>query len=450
MYAIVHSSYTGEKWPTVLATLASKYENKWSPSDVKVISYSNQVEESLKELGQFRPAYTCFVAHFDEATPIFVTSVHRLTRRYDVTTPFTDTIWGILTGPSEEDVLFALRQESLQVRRVLGGTPVNLTKFETGSWYSEGEPCVSYHKRNIDQEACKETCPRDTTPTIVRELSSERNEEKCTGADMIITSGHATEYNWSIGYSYRNGSLVCKDGHMYGQDMIGILHPITHNGRAKILSAAGNCLMGNICETNCMALAWMRSVGVVQMTGYLVPTWFGYGGWGVHNYFIGLPGVMTFCESFFANTQSLLYLLHTKYPTHANIEIDDYEGQERECAGLIYDRDMVAFYGDPAFDSRLVYQEGKQDYVITVTQEEGEIPQSTEEGKERWKRYQLKLTVYSKFDRFPIYIFPRSVTDYRLVKGSAVVTCRFVLFTAQYGPYTPGEEHTVIYETLIQ
>lgn len=434
MYAIVHSMETGHKWPAALEKLSQKYEKKW-PSDVRIISYSTHVEDSLPHLSQLRPAYTCFVVHFEECTPPFVSTVHRLTRKLDSATPFTDTIWGILTGSNQEDVLFSIQQDSLTIRRVLGGTPVDLSKFETGSWYSEGEACVSYHKRKGEESASKEACPRDTTAVIVQELSAERNIDVGSGVDMIITSGHATENDWNIGYSYLNGQLTCQSGNiMVGRSTDGVLYPITPNGNPKVLSAAGNCLIGSICNSDCMALSWMHCVGVVQMVGYLVPSWYGYGGWGVHKYFMDLPGSLTFSESFFANNQSLVSLLHTKYPLEADKEFDDYRGEDKDCAGLLYDRDMVAFYGDPAFDARLVDKPDQQAYTLTVI----ELPSDN-----KWKKYKLKLIVKSNFDRSPIYIFPQTVSRYKLLEGEGTVTCRFVLFT---GSYSLGDERHIVYE----
>ena len=54
----------------------------------------------------------------------------------------------------------------------------------------------------------------------------------------------------------------------------------------KVYLPIGNCLMGHIDGPNAMALAWMNNVGVRQMIGYTVLTWYGYGGWGVLDYFV--------------------------------------------------------------------------------------------------------------------------------------------------------------------
>ncbi len=140
----------------------------------------------------------------------------------------------------------------------------------------------------------------------------------------------------------------------------------------KIYLPLGNCLMGHIPDQNAMAVAFMHSAGVRQMCGYVVSTWFGYGGWGIRDYFLDQPGRFSLAEAFYANNQALVHELETRFPKHArfdndqwNIETDqatigriaeklDYKQWNDDVktnVGLIWDRDTVAFYGDPAWDA---------------------------------------------------------------------------------------------------
>ena len=266
----------------------------------------------------------------------------------------------------EEDILFALKQEPLTVKRTVGNCPIDLEKFDAGVWFSEFEKGVAFRKDTGMSKPMQEVCTGDTTALIVEELSTEREEEK--GVDMVITSGHATERDWNIGYAFKSGKFCCHAGQLYGCELSGSKIDVKRTSSPKIFSAAGNCLMGHVSDENCMALGWMHSASVVQMVGYVVPTWFGYGGWGVHKYFINNPGSLTFAEAFFANQQSLLHELHSKYERHVGTTLEDHErvyqrcfgtdksvGESipRECVGLLYDCDNVAFYGDPAWEARL-------------------------------------------------------------------------------------------------
>jgi len=133
----------------------------------------------------------------------------------------------------------------------------------------------------------------------------------------------------------------------------------------------GNCLMGHVDGPNAMALAFMNSGGVNQMFGYTVPTWYGYAGWGCLDYFIQQPGRYTFAEAFFANQAALIHRLQKYFPALVKAEPQDGRmrtqepGQDairdgltaKDGAGLLYDRDNVAFYGDPAWEARMADHE---------------------------------------------------------------------------------------------
>ena len=117
-----------------------------------------------------------------------------------------------------------------------------------------------------------------------------------------------------------------------------------------------------------MALAFMNSAGVYQMVGYTVPTWYGYAGWGMLDYFVEQPGRFTLAEAFFANQQALIHRLATCFPglgkgrdragSPAGRTKLPRQAQKagltwQDAQGLLYDRDSVAFYGDPAWEARM-------------------------------------------------------------------------------------------------
>ena len=368
MYTIVCSSKTKSLWPNALEALKLKYSTRW-PGKVHIVTYNDRdgIRSCLTELSKLKPSFCCFLAHHSECGREYVQYVNQLTRAIDPSVPYSDTMWGILTGLVEEDILFALKQEPLTVKRTVGNCPIDLEKFDAGVWYSEFEKGVAFRKDAGMSKPMQEVCKGDTTSLIVEELSTEREEEE-KGVDMVITSGHATERDWNIGYAFKSGKFRCHAGQLYGCELSGSKIDVKHTRSPKIFSAAGNCLMGHVSDENCMALGWMHSASVVQMVGYVVPTWFGYGGWGVHKYFINNPGSLTFAEAFFANQQSLLHELHSKYEHHVGTTLEDHErvyqqcfgtdksvgdSLPRECAGLLYDCDNMAFYGDPAWEARL-------------------------------------------------------------------------------------------------
>ncbi|MCG8652978.1 MAG: hypothetical protein MI861_24265, partial [Pirellulales bacterium] len=294
-YAIVVSqaTYQDAQWGEVVQTLQQKH-------DGVVIQYDSSVNESLPQLQVHFPKYTCFVARPVEAGREYVAAVHQLTRKLD-NDAYTDTLWGILTGYDARDALrIAGHSEPLTIEKVASGTEIAMEMVRQGVWYCE----LTQHRmveKQPGEEPRELRGPADTTKALVDTLNDYQ-------ADLFITSGHATERDWQIGFRYRNGSFRSGAGRLMGKDTRGEIYPVV-SPNPKVYLPIGNCLMGHIDGPDAMALAWMHSAGVHQMIGYTVPTWFGYGGWGCLDYFVEQPGRYTFAEAFHANHHALIYCL---------------------------------------------------------------------------------------------------------------------------------------------
>jgi len=367
-YAVVVSRQTFQDpaWKQVADTLLAKHNGQ-------LILYETSVRDSLPTLKQLFPRYTCFVATPAQATRQFVADVHRLTRKLD-DDPYTDTIWGILTGFDAANALrIAKHTDPLIVHKVASGTDVALDLCEEGAWYCELTQGRMVRKEK-GQSPRESKGPPDTTQALVNTLNDDH-------ADLFITSGHATERDWQIGYRYRNGSFRSKAGKLLGVDTQGKTYPID-SPNPKVYLPIGNCLMGHIDSTDAMALAWMNSAAVYQMIGYTVPSWFGYAGWGCLDYFLEQPGRYTFAEAFHANHHALIHRLNTCFPDLAKLEpkpestfagpvtLSDAAKRDKITAndgrGLLFDRDVVAFYGDPAWSARMADHDKPFDQSLSV------------------------------------------------------------------------------------
>jgi zinc protease len=326
-YAVVASQAAQDDpaWRAVCDKLSQKHEG------ALVLTWKQSPAECLDSLKKAFPRHVCFLARPAEATEAFVRAVHQLTRKFD-DDPYTDCLWGILTGFDAANALqIASENNPLTIRKVASGTEVALDRCQEGVWYCELRQGRMVRKSSGAQPA-EETAPRDTTEALAKTLTDYQ-------ADLFVTSGHATERDWQIGYSYKNGSWRSKAGELFGVDTAGRKIPI-HSDHPRVFMPIGNCLMGHIDGPDAMALAFMKSAGVRQMLGYVVPTWFGYQGWGCLDYFVEQPGRFTFAEAFFANHHALIHRLA------ANPSNSDRKGLE-------FDRDVVAFYGDPAWEARM-------------------------------------------------------------------------------------------------
>ncbi|MDP7286698.1 MAG: hypothetical protein QGH94_01760, partial [Phycisphaerae bacterium] len=351
-YAVVVSNTAFEQadWRKVVDTLVDKH-------GAVVHQYKTSPAETLAALKKQFPKYACFVAPPSLAGKKFVAEVHQITRKLD-DDPYTDLLWGILTGYDADNALrIAKQSEPLKIQRTASGTELAMEMCAEGLWYCE----LKKHRmvRKLPgQKAKAEKGPADTTKALVETLNTYK-------AQLFITSGHATERDWQIGFRYRNGSFRCKNGQLYGLDTKKQRFDVK-SPNAKVYLAVGNCLMGHINSPDAMALAWMNSAGVMQMVGYTVPTWFGYGGWGCLDYFVEQPGRYTLTEAFFANHHALVHKLSN--------------APGRDARGLRFDRDVVAFYGDPAWEARMApapnawdqkLTEDKGKYTLVITPKRG-------------------------------------------------------------------------------
>ncbi len=353
------------QWQSVVAKLKSKHQ-------ATVLTWKQAPEETLPGLQQAMPRYTCFVATPEETTRAFVQRVHQLTRRLD-DDPYTDTQWGILTGFDAANALaIASEEKPLTIHQVGSGTELAMDRIEAGTWYCELRQSHMVHKSSggLPQE---ETVAPDTTKALVDLINQ--------GApDLWVTSGHATERDWMIGFRYRNGFWKSHAGQLFGEDMKGHRFDVSSTN-PKVYLPIGNCLAGHIDGPDAMALAYMKSATVRQMAGYVLPTWYGYQGWGLLDYFVEQPGRLSLTEAFHANNIALVQRLLTNFPGAEKIERVDAMGRppkgvalppghhtqltQQDLQGLLFDRDNVAFYGDPAWEARMA--PGKLNWEQSLT-----------------------------------------------------------------------------------
>ena len=440
-YAVVVSKETHDdpEWRKVVDALAKKH-------GAKTIVYEGSIGESLGPLREVFPRYACFVARPEEADRPQVVAIHRLTRRLD-DDPYTDVVWGILTGYGPAEAMRIVETDKpLIVRKAAAGTGINLDLFDEGIWYSEGEAGV-YHEKKPGGKAEKKKGPDDSTKALADVLTEYR-------PDLFMTSGHATERDWQIGYSYRNGQFRCKDGVLLGIDLKRNVYPI-RSDNPKVYLPVGNCLMGRIRDKQSMALAWMGSAGVNQMVGYVVSTWYGKAGWGTRDYFFGEPGRYTLAESFYFNNQTLVHQLATRFPKTAgkgfdqwNIETDrnlipklaaslgyrKWDDDVKDNVGLLWDRDTLAFYGDPAWEARLKPRD--LPYEQTLTETDG--------------TYTLRIEAKEdcRAARPPAILLPHRVKNIRITGGEQfepLVTDNFIMLIKS-GDFEKGKKYEVVFQ----
>ena len=135
------------------------------------------------------------------------------------------------------------------------------------------------------------------------------------------------------------------------------------NACPKVYLAAGNCFVGNVDGPACMTTAWLHAGGAEQICGYAHVTFFGFMGWGVKSLFE--EARCSFAEAYYLQNQLLLWvLLNTRDGTLATMPVDPADLSRRRANGYLWDRDLVAFYGDPAY--RVTFPEERRSLDVVV------------------------------------------------------------------------------------
>ena len=350
-YLVAVDSETAARpeWRKVARALCQKHDGEMATYP------KGETDALLPSLRKTSPRYVCFVSMPECAGRGLVVGAAQTIRKID-DDPFGDAIWGIVTG---YDVADAMRIASLKkpftVRSAatsMGGAGF-FNNWESGFASEEGNRNHFWTKSVGAKEAVLQDVAPDPAKALADAFSS-------IPVDYWCTSGHATERNWQIVFNQNAGFLIHRNGELLSRDSKGATFPVRSSG-PKVYVAAGNCLIGHIDKRDCMATAWMHSGGVAQMVGYTVVTFYGFMGWGVKSLFES--GGHSLAESFFLNNQILLWKIGRKNPALLQRSIDangnfspkamvaSLKGVVRshDELGLFWDRDTVAFYGDPAW-----------------------------------------------------------------------------------------------------
>ena len=351
-------------WEKVVTALRVKYR-------AKVLNYTaGELDALLPELRKAAPRYVCFVTKPEHAGRDLIVGAAQTLRKID-DDPYGDALWGVVTGYDAEDALrMVSNPKPMEIERIATsmGNPNCLNEWKGGFASNE----ANQHEFWFKKPGAAETTAERVEPDPAEALAKAFNE---IPVDYWMTSGHASERDWQIIYNKNAGSLKHKDGELFFTSPSGKRYPMASKS-PKVYIAAGNCLIGNIDKRDCMATAWMHTGGVSQMLGYTVPTFYGFMGWGTKSLFEA--GRHSVAESYFLNNQILLWILGRSnsdlrdsaidpkgsFDTRAFFQPLASKLRSQDDAGLIWDRDTVAFYGDPAW--RVTYPEKRRDIDIQL------------------------------------------------------------------------------------
>jgi zinc protease len=459
---ISHATAALPGWQAVADALVDKHR-------AALIHFEEEVESCLPELQRLFPKYVTFVATPEEAGYAWTVRTHRLMRQLDGD-PYTDALFATLTGPNPEVALRIARgTEPRTIRTALLTAGVGPERFQEARFISEHEKGLYGHRTPDGITDTTRTDEPDLTPVFIDAL--ERLDP-----DIVLTSSHASQRNLEMPFG--QGNIVSQGGQLYGfltrdrlirddgfakeGPVVGERIPVKPLHRPKIFFAVGNCLIGDIPDRDCMALAWMDHGLANQLIGYTTTTWFGMAGWNTLKIWERSGGTVPLNEAFFFAQQGLLWKLdqaapgasRLSYPTDTMPSMQQLAQTlaraghpvSQSSVGMLWDRDVVAFYGDPALEARL-----DPDHTVPATHS---LELTEADGV-----FTLVLTCHEAFgtpdlQTPPLGIWlPRRLGPVEILEGddlSPVITDAFVLLP-QPGPWAAGSIHTLSFSgTLIR
>ena len=449
-YVVAVSETTGamKDWREVVSALQTKY-------GASVVRYDKSPRHAAVKLAAHKPDYVAFVARPQEASRVFVVVVHRMMRKLD-SDPYTDAIWGIVTGYNAGDALRIAREtKPLTITRGASGMGEGLLRnFASGFASNEGRQYAFFVKTG---GKVKRT---EVKPDTVKSLVDGFNNDK---PQCFLTSGHATTRDWQVGYTFKGGQFRCDKGQLYGLTTTNKRHNI-NSPNPKIYLPVGNCLIGQITGPDCMATAMIHSAGVRQMIGYTVATWYGFGGWGVRDMFFGRAGQLSFAEAAYFNNQALMHKLVTEHPKVAQVDFPDHDHKQmgrimsymarrhgivrknktsgriemdRDAMGLLWDRDTVAFYGDPAWRAEMPKPATPPPWSQELKESGGKFA------------FTVRCTADGSYPNRPVVqLLPGRLVDIKILEGAdrkPVITDNFILLPLK-GKFAKGDSVKIVFK----
>ena len=345
-YAVVVSSATYAKieWRAVADALVKKH-------DGSLVVHTGPVTACRAQLASLMPQFTAFVAEPQDVGRVFIARIHRMTRALDGD-PYGDTVWGVVSAATAAGALrVAQATEPLAVSSALTLTGVNMNLFTQYFGISDGKVGDWVWRRPDGTVTNGADGNADRTALFLGHFVAMQ-------PDLLVGSGHATEGNLEMCFS--KGNSIAQDGLWHLVSCTGVRTTIPTNAHPRVFLGAGNCLIGNFqMRPTSMAPTMLDAYGFNQFVGYTVPTWYGKGGWGTLGLWQHMPGRYSLAEAWFFNNQVIVHELLAQHPGAAGTSLPVSESGEgisvpsvlnldKDALGLLWDRDVVAFYGDPA------------------------------------------------------------------------------------------------------
>lgn len=439
-------------WNNVAIALRDKH-------GAALLVYEREPGEQAVALKQLRPRYVAIVEKPERLDRNFIINMHATSRAVDDDI-FADFLWGVITGYDAAGAMKMIENSTrpLVVKNAVA-TIMELHEakwFDRYAWVDDHSAGLWGEKRGPAEAVTTGNIPREQVLRKFTGLYAEYDP------DLVVTAAHATENNLEMPFSL--GNIKARDGLLYAEDRFtGETWDVIGSGKRKIYFAVGNCLIGNVNKTNkSMAVAWMKGGDAAAMIGYVVPTWHGRNGWGGLKYWLATPGRYSLAEALFLNQQDFLFQANEWHPIFTREPYPHDLGTmggapalaralgkkpTNDQLGFWHDRDVLAYYGDPRWDTRLQEVTGENDFTVT-TRRDGKRCIVTVKTGPAFSMRQLAGGGFKEEHVLDLpfsYFFPERLENPRLSAGQPWKVAVDENFLLVYTPaFEPSREYAIV------
>ena len=385
--AIPQKTAEDPAWSEVADVLVKKYSGK-------KVTWSGKAEELLPLLKSEQPRWLAVVGKAQDFDAAFVRGINRITRKID-DDPWEDVRWGLITAPDAAAAKkVASVDKPLIIERALNTTGMDMGLVKSGLTLSDARK-GAWNEKLPDGKTVKGMWDEEKAPGgTVERFAKYWKEQK---PQLMVTSSHATQFNLEMPFSlglvvshagkyhvltrqqrnefarFLGGAMFKGEEKQLGEWIESLDAPVLADtsDTPKVWVAAGNCLIGDAKGTiDSMVVTALGPGGFRQFVGYVVPTWFGRNGWGTLRLWTSQRGELSLSDAFHLNRQRIVAETLRRFPDALAIDYDGDDMQrymrtrnpfteglgrlqkkgvkiEKDLIGLIHDRDVVAFWGDP-------------------------------------------------------------------------------------------------------
>lgn len=438
-----------------------------------LLCFASHPDECRDALRALNPRYVIVVEKPENINDHYVMQMAALSRTMDADA-YADWLWGIVTGydAASASRMAANSEEPLVVHNCVSDImELQSAKwFDNYAWVDDHVRARAGEKRGFDSPVNTYTFPFDDELNVLSRFIYDYDP------DLIITSTHANYNLLTVPFMSARKSMFVSEGGVIWKQFDGQnTEPLAFTERRKVYFPVGNCLIAGINnDVNSMPPAWIKSANSAAVVGYVVPTWYGRNGWGALKYWLTTPGRYTLSEAVYMNQQDMLaqmnrwnpHFAEVDYPFHTSAEdvVDDASQSEfglaeqcirrathidtvtNDMVGFLYDRDVLAYYGDPLWNVRLQTLSEENDYTVRVRQRRGEVTVVIR-TKDTFSLSRMKGDHFKEehVGDLPFSLFfPCRLSHPRLAEGQewdAVVDENFLLI---YDPsFEPGHKYEV-------